>query len=71
MNFECGIEVPEHKLFSSNICQGYFGVNMTAINLCLTDPFYLIAVWEDFLYWTKHYDKPLMRILQLDKSLLF
>ena len=23
---ECGIEVPEHKLFSSNICQGYFGV---------------------------------------------
>ena len=23
---ECGIEVPEHKLFSSNICHGYFGV---------------------------------------------
>ncbi|MDY5050271.1 MAG: type II toxin-antitoxin system HipA family toxin [Candidatus Mucispirillum faecigallinarum] len=23
---ECGIEVPEHKLFGSKICQGYFGV---------------------------------------------
>lgn len=23
---ECGIEVPKYKLFSSNICQSYFGV---------------------------------------------
>ena len=23
---ECGIEVPEHKIFNSNICHGYFGV---------------------------------------------